>query len=1699
MVNFLTPPGAQGGILAPQARTGIMMDPIRPAESVPAIPAELMDMLSIRSFNRTHQQNFGVSPWEVAARSLAAVAIDTVDSVWSTPLNPFGERGDVWSLAPAEQQEFFERNRNMIEVGSAVVGGIGAAVFAEALIVPRITAGLMSSTAITGSRAWQVSQAWNANTARNAMIAQQTALEAGRSFGLVSSSAGRQFLLNRAAAGAAVTTRTLPFDYAIMWNNEAFNSGELSTEAFWTTLGAATGAGIGLIQARRAARVWLNAAPARQIAAEQYSMAGITNELLAPVDSSSLVTAARAQAAQHTDTALPLADSTYLTFNLTASRANDSAGASPEIAARSSSLRAEHSRAAQDGLGRMLNRGITGVQSDRVVPSASPEVRAAIRQTAAVDPYAFYGATELGLAPRGSSIRSMVDGRTRHLQRAATRAQRMQNHADPIQQRDGQRLAAQVTRQQREQPFAMVGGSWMNPDSPLVNAAQAFADRERQFMSGLQIRGGSVEIPPLKAGMPSITLTPAFTPNMGKNVVQVEALDHVTRFGLYAAAEQLISKLAHGNSRIGHNITERSAGSWFALDMVAEMQRRNPNARITYDPKTGLSSTADVVRASTRLKAQALLQEVGATGAITAEHRLRYNLPAPTAMESMEDPTGTAFRHWLVEAAKTGGTADELAEALKVSRVMSSYDLRPANGLDLPRIDGEMFAFNRGEGGEWLRPTLGYFTPRNHLVDAANRGHADALQRVKAETMIHLMRQRPDAPTPISEFVAHLVQTPAFQKAHAVNELIEGQSTGGGLSSVGQVLAEFLPQRNKHRDNITTLSAGRLPEMANQAAAAAFKDMAERNGMQDVITLITSSNGASLRAELNQFYSIRPGWDIDAPVSVAGGAGNLKGFVLRDTEINRRLLGVAKVQPGTLMPNLHTNKPVVVSDQALNVIERMTSMMDTVRNGTNAIRQAKGLRDIGTKTFFAPSPDTRGQIVGFVQRADGQVVPGRTIVASTQAEYERLSAQVLEDLGPGHTIRNRQEFSAQRDVWDEIGIDWVDHGHSTATSGLGSQRGGLTGTNIRDTAFTDALGWVERQLQVQHMDAVKTLLRDQIQIARMRGAAEKSARGDARFRSIFDEYEHAVTGEGSGFAQSARVTSVVREAEKHIDSILQSDAIAVPARWVVDQIQRIGMPLTKLKGATSLDQIQAQMAQYAPFENVLELMESRGVKAPLSVRRASQALNRMATTVILRWDQIAHPTMNMLGLIPTMASQLRAGGAPASVVLNVAGRPPLPVIDSMRIIRQAMGDWFGTTRAGGRQSTADWQHMVRNGDASQSAFEYHRAHQVFDSNAGMNKFLRAADRMASTLSETSENWSRQMSHFVGLRLADYQGIRGMEQRHTFAREFANASIADYTPTNRPELFTTAFGSIFGLFQSYTMSQWTKMFNWVEQGQLGPAAVQAIAQMSLFGVAGTYGSNTVFSLYDTLFRDNDTPGLMDNLYSRLGPTAGNAVAHGGISAITGIALYTRGDINLRLPGAGGQLPPGLDVAARVARIVTTAVEAALPTYSRGELPTVLEAIQREMPNRVLRGIMGQLQGGDEVDRSGNITTETRTWLDAAARMAGVRSSRQQAELEAYYAGRADMERDGARMESVRLRFRAAVRQAERNSATVDPMAFFDDYLSAGGNPQAFGRWARTLVRDATDTRSAAALRRNLETPRNQIGLWRYGAYGAWDVN
>jgi hypothetical protein len=377
------------------------------------------------------------------------------------------------------------------------------------------------------------------------------------------------------------------------------------------------------------------------------------------------------------------------------------------------------------------------------------------------------------------------------------------------------------------------------------------------------------------------------------------------------------------------------------------------------------------------------------------------------------------------------------------------------------------------------------------------------------------------------------------------------------------------------------------------------------------------------------------------------------------------------------------------------------------------------------------------------------------------------------------------------------------------------------------------------------------------------------------------------------------------------------------------------------------------------------------------------------------------------------------------------------------------------------------------------------------------------DGLLALGNDTTERWSRTWAHGIGLKLADYHNITGEAERFNFANSVADAAIANYSPLNRGEAYQTALGSMFGLYQTYAMNYTARMFRWVETGDYAALMRQVAVQSLMFGAKSNMGWNQFEWLESKLTNREEESTISDMIYARFGPIVGSAIAHGGVAdfaellgAPSGVALYQRADSNIRtnIIQDEGSFDPFKMAAAlgTLKRVGDGMFQIGQAMWNDDKINTgrhVSEVIASMLPNRMLKGTLSVVANeGQEIDRYGALTSTTKGAFESALRIMGLRSTRQQDEIDFRYANRASLDKQAAQMEQLRRETRAMIRggATEADAATI-----FEAYVKRGGNPAQFKSWITQQVESAETTSGLREILKSLNSSKMQLMLARYG--------
>lgn len=336
--------------------------------------------------------------------------------------------------------------------------------------------------------------------------------------------------------------------------------------------------------------------------------------------------------------------------------------------------------------------------------------------------------------------------------------------------------------------------------------------------------------------------------------------------------------------------------------------------------------------------------------------------------------------------------------------------------------------------------------------------------------------------------------------------------------------------------------------------------------------------------------------------------------------------------------------------------------------------------------------------------------------------------------------------------------------------------------------------------------------------------------------------------------------------------------------------------------------------------------------------------------------------------------------------------------------------------------------------------------------------------------------------YYGRRLADIQGITKVDDQLVYAHDVANKVIANYDPRNRQEIFQGALGAPIGLFQSYVVNYYQRLFRMFETRDTKAMASQFVWQSAMFGIQsfGPFWSAANAMFFD---RGEAMEDMTDSLENRLGTADADVIMHGvvanlpklfnllpGVEGVDGANIYTRGDINVRLPVAN---MPIADSIKKMWGGYHQMVDAISETHSTLTTNQIAEIVSNSLGNRPLAGMI-EVFGADgyDTDPNGQVISRAENLMsfDTAYRLMGVKSMTQQKDTEAFYANKEANEEQVARQTSLRLSARSNIRAGNFDALPE----LFVEYVKNGGRREYFTRWINDMMESATESRSQRQL-------------------------
>ena len=980
-----------------------------------------------------------------------------------------------------------------------------------------------------------------------------------------------------------------------------------------------------------------------------------------------------------------------------------------------------------------------------------------------------------------------------------------------------------------------------------------------------------------------------------------------------------------------------------------------------------------------------------------------------------------------------------------------------------------------------------------------------------------MMMSRPVPDIPITS--KGLIEQAQYARAFVLNKLTKASQEGAPL--VGMISDATLNSRafqestkiENIRDNVAASSGvvtdqGRVLEQnpvtnALNMTVAATSNVADTyikmisEPIQPLLAEVLSPKNSTALFEFNQIeHAYRYGWDI---------AGRENGrFVLANSTRNKTLWrklatenkwDLAKFPEDTTayLPNmargaLKQYTPLEVSELAGSLAEGISNISKQVGKEVNYLKEVLGETPIRLRDFHLPTPALERKSRWVILNEQGK--PINVFAADTNAEAEARASAALREYekeNPGRQLVKlnwetvQQHNSIFNDEFQTF-IDYSDPIHQTgkaAKGGLFNPEVSVGPQVLKDTVLHSFMNIRNVAARTRAV-----IYEPQLNYARM--AHEVNAAGKDLDRShhlsIWEQYANAVYDR-----QTLKPNSWIGRTYNGVESFFDTQMRALYNKYVGEFSRApggAGGPKTignivNDKSDKVFEKLKKELT-FDPFGSTEKfLRDTYNVTAPTNFRNVMYKANSATAALTFRMFDVGTAMMNMGSLMTTFAPVIRS-------VRRLPG-------ETMEAWKARTGAW--TSVLGENESQFDWVKASANAAhyvfTPESADMFKRAaakgyftpeaqamHEAFitpveSMNAKkFDRFMKAATWFA----DGSERLSRKLAFGMGYHIAkDLHKMDNENDAFMFAHKIMTEMIGDYRPSNKPQMFQGALGVPLGMFQTYMLNYYRRLYSYIERGDLRTLAVQYAMQASIYGAQTVPG----FDVYANTFASNydGTSNPIDNFRKTYGDQVGDWFMYGTLSNIPkflagpdgGIAFYPRGDVNFNAPPTALQLQNA--PAFKAAATAFKGANAVIDMFRNGghySNQQMLEIMSHYSLNRTSRNIF-EIAAGVKTDRSGAVVeSDTRDMLGITARLLGATKMLTQKQQETYYRQAGTEHSQQTIRDRLNLSTRALIQGGDLSVENLQGVV--RDYLESGGNPAYFGAWVRNNAVIASASRN-----------------------------
>lgn len=1055
---------------------------------------------------------------------------------------------------------------------------------------------------------------------------------------------------------------------------------------------------------------------------------------------------------------------------------------------------------------------------------------------------------------------------------------------------------------------------------------------------------------------------------------------------------------------------------------------------------------------------------------------IRYQLNLPQAGLGETSPIEQVFASLRVEGQAKLTDAfknfDDFKAAMQATQDLQHGEHQPIRN-QTPELMGNSFEIATtklpGSNTEIMnKPVLLVKQPLKQQ-DFGKDAIENAVMQVKAQTQADLSMATKKGATFVGALVDYFNGTATTAQARQLDELINGVTGSSTLTS----------QTFSARNNATLTAMLQLSQNSDQIGGKLKQSFFEPH--KSTLTKLLDPTNAEAKMEWNLATQARQfRWDLDKdnPVkkiaSEAAGvdeAGNQQfrySYVLADTEANRLKLKQyfnEDYKDGMLMPVMTPGeqyRPLTIGQDAHD------GMMAIADIGSNILKETNFLKSVLGKSqtheipiWTVPVDLTRpNNTIGYILRGDGKLKT--TIEGSTPAEMNMKVSKLFEAMTDEERATSRfvsqKEVAANAELHDQVFGNLLDFSDPIAQTGKATGSTGLRIVDRSDNLLKNAINALDDQLD--RLIARTRITYFESEVNRVRQMADASG-STSKFGNptVWQQYLNAIEGKSD---YSARTP--VGQIYSRIESLWDKSLNALYSRFQTD----VGYVGDGKKASKEFEGIAKELGAFSPWNDVQDFLKSTYKGAvPPTMRDNMNFITQFTSTAVLRFMEIGQGLNDILSIGATLPAVLgavkRIPGEETRSWLARVGAYASPIADDIAIPNAAR---IATSTIHASLNDPVFQAAMNR--AGKLGYFSERANDAINIFAVKGEdfvpsLLKRGWDAANYLTDKSFEVTRRMAFGAGYKLGyDGFGLRNEADLFTFAKKIADDTVGNYTARNKPQIFQGAVGMPLGLFQTWTTNYMQRLLGYVENKQYKNLAIQLGLQSAIFGGKTLPGMQQYMEVFGSSHDGINNP--VDNMNRMFGHELTDLLLYGTISNIPklwgneGVAVYQRGDANVRIPGT--LLDIERSAPAQLVKQVYGGIQAGVAMFQSGgnwNAQQTAEILSRSLVNRPLRHLF-ELAAGAVTDNRGQlISDEVYNGMSIASRVLGYRPLVETKEAEMMHRIQITEQSQQAKMARLEQQFRSAFR-----SGDVDGQAMAEglrNYMEFGGNPNKLGQFLR----------------------------------------